>query len=126
MCNEVDVRRIALALPETVQDQAGTGYIVKRKPFVWIYHERIAPKKPRIPHPDVLVVRVSGEGEKQLLLASDPTTFFTTAQYDGYPTVLVRLPTIALDELTELITDAWRIQAPRSLVKKFDAAQVAN
>jgi hypothetical protein len=126
MCDESDVRRIALALPETVQDKIGTGYIIKGKPFVWIYYERVAPKKPRIPHFDVLVVRVSGEGEKQLLLASNPAIFFTTTQYNGYPAVLVRLPAIALDELTELITDAWRGQAPKNLVKKFDAVQEAS
>lgn len=126
MSDEADVRQIALALPETVQDKAGTGYIIKGKPFVWIYHERVGDKQPRIPHHDVLVVRVSGEGEKQLLLASDPIKFFTTAQYNGYPAVLVRLPEIEADELTELITDAWRNQAPKNLLKKFDTAPEQN
>jgi len=31
--------------------------------------------------------------------------------------VLIRLPAIAADELRELITDAWRCQAPRGLVR---------
>jgi hypothetical protein len=121
MSNQEDVSRIALSLPETTQK--GDGYFVKSKFFVWTYQERVEPKKPRVPRPDVLVVRVDGEGEKRLLLASDPTKFFTTAHYNGYPAVLVRLPEIENDELTELITDAWRIQAPKSLVKKFDAQQ---
>ncbi len=34
--------------------------------------------------------------------------------YDGYPAVLVRLPALGEDELRELITDAWRCQAPRN------------
>ena len=36
--------------------------------------------------------------------------------YNGFPAVLVRLPLIAPDELRELIVDAWRCQAPKSLV----------
>ena len=39
----------------------------------------------------------------------------------GFPAVLVRLPEIGLDELRELLTDGWRTQAPRALVRSFDA-----
>ncbi len=124
MSNQEDVRRIALTLPEVVQD--GEGYRVKGKLIAWTYLERVAPKQPRLPQPNVLAVRVNGEGEKQLLLKSDPDKFFTTAHYNGYPAILVRLPEIENDELTELITDAWRIQAPLSLVKKFDATPKEN
>lgn len=126
MSNQEDVRRIALALPEAVQEKDGNGYRVKGKLFVWTYLERVVPKEPRVPNPEVVAVRVNGEGEKQILLAADPTKFFTTAHYTGYPAILVRLPEIEVDELTELITDAWRIQAPKSLVKKFDASQIAT
>ena len=52
-----------------------------------------------------------------MLLASDPDKFFTEPHYNGFPAVLVRLPAIGEDELRELITDAWRIQAPRKLVR---------
>lgn len=121
MSTQEDVRRIALSLPEVVQD--GEGYRVKGKLIVWTYMERVAPKQPRIPKPEVLAIRVNGEGEKQLLLHSDPDKFFTTAHYNGYPAILVRLASIENDELTELMTDAWRIQAPKGLVKKFDASQ---
>lgn len=121
MSNQEDVHRIALALPEARQD--GDGYRVKSKLFAWTYQERVEPKQPRVPRPDVLAVRVNGEGEKQILLASDPTKFFTTAHYNGYPAILVRLPEVDVDELTELLTDAWRIQAPKTLVKAFDLEQ---
>jgi hypothetical protein len=111
--------QIALSLPETSHE--GSGYFVRRKLFAWTYHERVAPKEPRVPRPDVLVVRVSSEGEKQMLLSADPDKFFTTAHYNGYPAILIRLPRIDIEELTELITDAWRIQAPRTLVNALDA-----
>ena len=47
--------------------------------------------------------------------------FFTEPHYNGFPAILVRLSEIELDELAELITDAWRCQAPPALVKEFDA-----
>ena len=34
--------------------------------------------------------------------------------------ILVRLATITSTELQELLTDAWRTQAPKSLVKSFN------
>jgi hypothetical protein len=52
-----------------------------------------------------------------MLLASDPDKFFTEPHYNGFPAVLIRLPAIEADELRELITDAWRCQAPRGLVR---------
>jgi hypothetical protein len=71
-------------------------------------------------------VRVAHEVEKQALIASDPETFFTSAHYDGYPAVLVRLPSIGTEELTELLTDAWRSRAPRRLVARFDEGSAAG
>ena len=119
MADNDDVRRIALSLPDAVRD--GSGYRVRGKLFAWTYHERVEPKKPRVPRPDVLAIRVNGEGEKQTLLDAEPGTFFTTDHYNGYPAVLVRLPHVDAAELTELVTDAWRVQAPRRLVKEYDA-----
>ena len=49
--------------------------------------------------------------------------FFTEPHYDGYLAVLVRLAAIGVDELEELITDAWRSRAPRALVRAFDEAR---
>jgi hypothetical protein len=125
MASQQEVRRIALSLPETVQEESGFAFAVvnrgKRKGFAWVWQERIHPKKPRIPCPDVIALRVADEAEKQMLLAADEEKFFTEPHYDGFPAILVRLPEIDVDELAELITDAWRCQAPRSLVSDFDA-----
>ena len=124
MADREDARRIALALPGTLEATDHFGFSVdhngKAKGFAWAWNERIHPKKPRVPNPDVLAVRVANESEKQLLLASDETKFFTEPHYNGFPAVLVRLPAVDVDELAELITDAWRSQAPRALVKDFD------
>ena len=45
--------------------------------------------------------------------------YFTTPHFDGYAMVLVRLAEIGQTELTELITDAWLVLAPTTLVKSF-------
>ena len=122
MADQDDVRRIALSLPETVEEEDRFAFSVlnkgKRKAIAWVWLERVEPKTPRVPRPDVVAVRVAGQGDKESLLASDPEKFFTEPHYNGYPAVLVRLSAIDEAELRELIVDAWRCQAPRDLVAK--------
>jgi hypothetical protein len=118
-----DVRRIALSLPETTEDPNGFRFFVKGKQFVWVWLERPDPKGPRRPSRDAIAVRVANENEKQSLLALDPKVFFTEPHYDGYPAVLVRLPAIGLDLLEDILTDAWRVRAPRRVAKEFDARE---
>lgn len=79
-------------------------------------------ERPRVPRPDVVAIRVPDAAEKEMLLASDSEKFFTEPHYNGFPAVLVRLGAIEVDELEELIIDAWRCQAPRTLVKEFEAS----
>lgn len=112
MASEEDVRRIALSLPQTVEKPSyGTpGFRVKDKLFARLREE-----------PGVLVVWCEDEGEKQAMIASEPAVFFTTPHYDGHPMVLVRLDAVEVDELTELLTEAWRLRAPPRLVEAFNA-----
>jgi hypothetical protein len=132
MADQNDVRRLALGLPETVESTDCFAFSVrnrdKLKGFVWVWLERIAPKKPRVPRADVIAVRVANLHEKDLLLHLDAKKFFTEPHYNGYPAVLVRLPAVEVAELEVLITDAWRCQAPKALVKAMDArsADVAD
>ncbi len=125
MATQDDVRGIALALPDTTESDDRFAFSVrhgaKEKAFAFGWTERLAPKQPRVPNPDVLAVRVANEAEKQALIAAAPDRFFTEHHYNGYPAVLVRLPAIEVDELAELLTDAWRTQAPKALVRAFDA-----
>jgi hypothetical protein len=128
-CQE-DVRRIALLLPGAVEAETGFAFSVpyrsKKNGFAWVWQERIEPKKPRVPNPDVIALRVADEAEKQMLLSADEHKFFTEPHYNGYPAILVRLPAIEVDELAELITDAWRCLAPPVLVSEFDAQQATE
>jgi len=69
----------------------------------------------------VLAVLVPNLAVKEIILSSDEKKFFTEPHYNGFPAILVRLPAIEVEELAELITDAWRCQAPPALVSGFDA-----
>lgn len=116
MANQDQVREIALSLPGTSESEGRFAFTVankgKQKAFVWVWMERIKPKKPRVPCPEVLAVRVRDRAEKLALLASDREKFFTEPHYDGFPAVLVRLPAVKKTELRRLIVNAWRCQAP--------------
>ena len=50
-----------------------------------------------------------------------PDRFFTEPHYNGFPAALIQLAEVGTDELEGPISNAWRIQAPKQLVKEFDA-----
>ncbi|WP_328991408.1 MmcQ/YjbR family DNA-binding protein [Kribbella sp. NBC_01245] len=125
MATQENVRRIVAELPETVEAADRFAFSVrvgaKEKGLAWVWLERLEPKQARVPQPEVLAVRVANGDEKAALLQADPDKFFTEDHYNGYPAVLVRLKAIGVAELRELLVDAWRVQAPRKLVKEYDA-----
>jgi hypothetical protein len=73
--------------------------------------------------PDALVLRVIDLGDREALLKGQPDVFFSTPHYDGYPYVLVRLEAVDPIELAELIEDAWRLRAPKRVIKAYDDAR---
>jgi hypothetical protein len=120
MADADDVRRVALALPDVEEiDSDGFDFRVGSKGFVWSYPERL-PGQRRVIRTDIAVLFVGDEAEKQALLLGEPGVFFTTPGYDGWPLVMLRLAEVDLQRLTELITDAWRMRAPRDLAAELD------
>ncbi len=114
-----DVRRIALALPETFEQPSYGGrpsWRTKQRMFTWL---------PDV-EPEVLVVWVESEEEKRALITAEPRKFSTTPHYDGHPIVLADLRALDVDEATELITESWRLRAAKKLVKEWDAAQTPD
>ena len=111
MASQEDVRRIALTLPGAREEEGRFAFSVenkgKQKGFVWVWLERVDPRKPRTPRADVIAVRVRDQAEKAALLAGDPEMFFTEPHYNGFPAVLVRLPVVRAAQLRKLIFDAW-------------------
>ncbi len=119
MATQADVRRIALALPGTEEAADRFAFSVtnkgKLKGFAWVWMERVTPKKPRVPNPGVVAVRVANLAQRDLLLSAEPKKFFTEPHYNGFPAVLVRLEAVTVADLKVLIAEAWRCQAPREI-----------
>jgi hypothetical protein len=119
-----DVRRIALALPETSEAVSRdlATWRVRDKGFVWERPLRPADLRAlgdAAPEGPILGARVEHLGAKEALIADDPGVFFTTPHFDGFPAVLARLDRIALDDLEELIVEAWLARAPTRLAQEY-------
>ena len=127
MPDQDTVTRLARALPHVVPTEEHFGFAVhsgtRQRGFVWVWQERLAPHRPRVPNPGVVAVRVADLSVKEELLAADPEVYFTESHYDGYPAVLVRLDAVDPVELEELVTDAWLCSAPPALVRDFEAGR---
>ena len=119
-----DVRRLALVLPETSErlSRELRQWRVKDKAFVWERPLRRADLDALgddAPGGPILGARVEHLVAKEALLADDPTVYFTTPHFDGYPAILVRLDGIGLEDLQELIVEAWLARAPTRLAKAY-------
>jgi hypothetical protein len=119
-----DVSRIALALPSATESQmrGDRAWKVADKLFVW---ERPLRKSDLValgaaaPSGPILGARVEHLVAKEALIADDPTVFFTTPHFDGYPAVLIRLERISLQILEEVVVEAWLARAPKRLARAY-------
>ena len=116
MATQADVRRIALALPETEETEGRFAFSVrnkgKLKGFAWVWMERVNPKKPRVANPAVLAIRVASIAERDAMVSAEPEKFFTEPHYAGFPAVLVRLAAVSVRDLKVLLAEGWRCMAP--------------
>jgi hypothetical protein len=121
-----DVRRLALALPET-REETRRGlmfWIVKDKLFVWerpLRQSDLRALGDAAPEGPILGARVEHLVAKDALIADNPDVYFTTPHFDGYPAVLVLLEKIPLDELEELVVEAWLARAPKRVANAYVA-----
>ena len=122
MATQADVRRIALALPETEETEGRFAFSVrnkgKLKGFAWVWMERVDPKKPRVANPAVLAIRVASIAERDAMVSAEPTKFFTEPHYAGFPAVLVRLSDVTRRDLELLLKEGWRCMASSELTTK--------
>jgi hypothetical protein len=125
-----DVRELALALPDVEEDSARgmPSWRVRGKLLAWERPLRRADFEAlgdSAPDGPILGAHVPDEGVKFALCAEQPEVYFTTPHFNGYPAVLIRLGEIPRKELSELITEAWLIKAPKRAVKQYLAEQSA-
>ena len=119
-----DVRRIALSLPDTTEEVSwdNAHWRVHGKGFVWerpLRKSDLRALGAGAPDGPILGARVEHLGAKEALIQDEPKVFFTTPHFDGYPAVLVRLAEIGLDELEEVIVEAWLARAPKRLAQDY-------
>jgi hypothetical protein len=119
-----DVQRLAMAMPQSDEriSRENRQWRVKDKLFVWerpLRRSDLEALGDAAPDGPILGARVEHLVAKEALLADDPGVFFTTPHFDGYPAVLVRLDEIALDDLEEVIVEAWLCRAPKRLVQAY-------
>lgn len=126
-----DIEPLCLALPEVElgitwgdvptfkvpRGDKGRGFVLYRKP-----HKNAVDPDTGEPYDDLLVIRVADAAEKAALVEDASTPFFTIPHFNGYNAVLVqqsRLGELDVEELREVITEAWAAVAPKSLVRRF-------
>jgi hypothetical protein len=119
-----DVRRLALALPETSErlSRGNVQWRVKDKLFVWERPLRASDLEALgdgAPDGPILGARVEHLVAKEALVADPSGVYFTTPHFDGYPSILVVLDRIAVDDLEEVTTEAWLARAPAKLARAY-------
>ena len=65
----------------------------------------------------------STHDEQQALIAADPETFSLPPYVAAHGWVGVQLSSADAGELEELLIEAWRLTAPKRMVKAFDEAR---
>jgi hypothetical protein len=126
-----DVRRIALALPETSERESHghPAWRVKDKLFVWdrpLRKSDLEALGEDAPSGPILGARVEHLVAKEALLADDPDVFFTTPHFDGHASVLVQLERIGIQALDEVIVEAWLSRAPQPLAEQYISSNLRS
>lgn len=114
MISVEQIRRIALALPGAYEQASHGGmpsWRTKPRGFAWV----------RL-NPEALALWVDSLETKERLLAEEPRLFFTTAHYEGYAMILVRMDRVSLARAKELLTEAWRVRSSKETKPKTNDA----
>ena len=127
MATMADLDELALAMPQTTKELSDDGrpaYAVHGKLFCIHRSRRADAVDPETGErlDDVLMFRVADLGVKELLLSDARGLYFTTPHFDGYPAVLLRIPDLAridLQELEDLVSEAWLTRAQKGVAKAW-------
>ena len=120
-----DLRRTATGLPGS-EERATTGgaaWFVRRKLYAWECHpwpSIPADVREIIAAELVVGVKVADRVDALALVEMAPDVFLRTTTSWGEPKVAFRMDGIDDDHLAELVTEAWRVQAPKYLRQEFD------
>ncbi|MBW3648469.1 MAG: MmcQ/YjbR family DNA-binding protein [Actinobacteria bacterium] len=118
-------------MPDVTVDHGPSGnaiYQVGRKSFVFFRTPRPDATDPETGecYEDVIVFWVPSEADKQALVQDTASPFFTTAHFDGHPSILIRgsrIGELSRQELAEIIQDAWLSRSSARRAARWLAAQ---
>jgi hypothetical protein len=114
-----DVHELAQRMPHVTSEYGTTDnpvYQVGGKSFIFFRNPRPDAVDPDTGerYADVSVFWVESEDDKQALVQDETSPFFTTAHFNGHPSVLLRagrIGELTRGELAELVQDAWLSRA---------------
>jgi hypothetical protein len=120
-----DLRRAASGLPgaEERATTGGAAWFVRGKLFAWECHPWPSiPEDMReiIARELVVGVKVADSVDARALREMGPEVFLRATTRWGEPKVAFRMAGIDDDHLVELVTEAWRVQAPKYLRREWD------
>ena len=109
--------KLGLELPEVVEDIwfRTPALKVRKKSFVRLKEDGRS-----------VVFLVESVDEQEFLIATRPAVYYITDHYRGYPAVLARLSKLGAPECRARLERAWRLKAPKALLKELDEAREAG
>ena len=103
-----DVRRVALDLPGTTEHLIRDRVKFRVKRLVYVAFSR----------DETVMGFAFPKEQRSALVESEPDRFLLPSAADlRYHWVEVRMATLDLEEMTELVTDAWTMVVPRSVAR---------
>lgn len=104
-----DVRRVAMSLPRTTEHVIQDRIKFKVKQYVYCAFSR----------DETLIGFAFPKDEREALVAGEPDKFLMPPAGDlRYHWVEARMSALDVDEMTELVTDAWRMVVPKSVARE--------
>lgn len=113
------LRRLCLALPETTERLSHgepTWFVRDKKTFVMYANHH---------HDDRLAFWCAApDGAQETLIALDPERFFRPPYvgHSGWLGVRLDVPGTDWNQIADIVTDAYRVVAPKKLVELLDAS----
>lgn len=103
--------KLGLALPEVVEDiwYRTPALKIRGKAFVRIKEDGQS-----------VVFLLESVDEQEALIEARPDIYHITDHYRGYAAVMARLSALSTAECRLRLERAWRLKAPRTLVKQLD------